>query len=74
MLDRRRVERFADPREQRFARVAVHVEHADLDQLVRLERDLDLREYGRREPVLADRDDRMEMVRGGAAGAPLRGC
>ena len=74
MLHRRRVEVVADPREQRFALVAVVAEHANLDELVREQIDVDLVQHRGREPVLADGDDRMQRMRLGAKGAALRGC
>ena len=74
MLDRRRVESRADRGEQRFALVAVVAEHADLDELVREQVDVDLVQHRGREPVLADADDRMQVMRLGAKRAALRGC
>ncbi len=68
-----RVELGADPREQRFALAPVVVEHADLDQLVGDQADVDFVQHGRREAVLADADERMERVRFRAQGAPRRG-
>jgi len=74
MLDRRRIEVAADSREQRLALTPVVVEHADLDQLVGDQVDIDFVQHGRREAVLADADERMEGVRFGAEGASLGGC
>ena len=74
MLHWRRVERFADLREERCARVAVVAEHANLDELVREQVDVDLMQHCGRESVLADRDDRMQEMRLGAKGPALRGC
>ena len=74
MLHGRRVEIVADPREQRFALVAPIAEHADLDELVREEIDVDLVQDRRRESMLTDRYDRMERVRPRPKGAALTGC
>ena len=52
--------------EHGLARGAVVGEHADLDQAVGLERGVGFLLDGRRQPVAADHDDRVEMVRFGA--------
>lgn len=74
MLDGRGVEIGADPREQRFALVAIVAEHSDLDELVREQIDVDLVENRRRQSVVADGDDGMKRVRPRAEGAALRRC
>jgi len=74
MLDRRRVQLLADPGEQRFPQAAVVVEHADLDQLVRSEGDLDLVQHRRRQAVLADADGGVQVMRLGTERAALGGC
>src|SRR5439155_13963134 len=66
MLNRRAIERAADLIEQRLA-IAAHVApNADLDQFVRLQRDIDLMQHRGGQSVRADRDDRMKMMRLGA--------
>jgi hypothetical protein len=74
MLNGRRIEVAADLREQRLTFTPVVVEHADLDQLVGDQIDIDFVQHGGREAVLADADERMEGVRLRAEGAPLGGC
>lgn len=74
MLHRRRIEVAADLREQRLAFTPVVDEHADLDQLVGDQIDIDFVQHRWREAVLTDADERMEGVRFGAEGAPLSGC
>jgi len=74
MLDRRRIEVAADSREQRLPLAPVVVKHADLDQFVGDQVDIDFVQDGGREAVLADADERMEGVRFRAEGAPLGGC
>ena len=71
MLDRGRIELGADLLEHRVAGVAIVVEHADLDQFVGGEVDVDLVKHRGRDAVLADADDRMQEVRLGAKGAPF---
>ena len=73
MLDRCGVELLADPREKRVAHVAIVAEHADLDQLVCGEIDVDLVQHRRREAVLADADDGVQQVRLGAEGTAFAG-
>jgi hypothetical protein len=74
MLHGRCVELVADPREQSFAVVAILAEHADLDELVGEEIDVDFVQHRGRETVLPDRDDRMEPVRLRAKGAAFGRC
>ena len=64
----------ADACKQPFTLGARIVEHADLDELVRREVHVDLVEHARREPVLTDADDRVQVMRLRAEGAPRRGC
>ena len=54
MLHRRGVELAADPGQQRLALAAVVAEHADLDQFVREQIDVDFVQHRGREPVVAD--------------------
>jgi hypothetical protein len=70
VLDGRRAEFGQDLREQRFPRGPVVVEHADLDQLVRDQVDLDLSQHGRREAIVTDHHDRIEVMGLGAQRAP----
>ena len=74
MLDGRGVELGADPFEQCVARAAVVAEHPDLDQLVGEQVDVDLVQHGGSEPVLADADERVQVMRLGAQLPALRGC
>ena len=74
MLHRCGIEIAADSREQRLARVAVVAEHANLDELVRDQIDVDLVQNGGREAMLADGHDRMERMRLRAKGAALCRC
>jgi len=74
MLDRSGVELVADPGEQRLPRAAVVARHADLDQLVGQQVDVDLVQHGRSEPVLADDDEGVQVVRLGAKCPALGGC
>lgn len=66
MLHRCRFELGADAREQRFARVTIVVVNAHLDELVRVEVDVDLVQHRGRQSVLADAYHRMEPMRAGA--------
>jgi len=74
MLHGRRVELGADSRQQRLALAPVIASHADLDQLVGQQIDVDFVQHRGREPVVADGHERMQRVRFGAEGAPRRGC
>jgi len=74
MLDGCRVELLADPCLQGVTLAAIVAEHADLDELVRGERDVDLVQDGGRQPVLADAHDGTQVMRGGATGPALGGC
>ena len=73
MLNGRGAERVADLREHRVAFGARIAEHADLDQFVRVETDIDFVQHGRRKAVLADADDGMQLMRLRSERAPLRG-
>ena len=73
MLDRSGFELVGNAREHRLALVALVAEHADLDQPVRSERDIDLMEHRHGETVVADHDDRGEVVRLGTEGSALFG-
>ena len=59
---------------QRLPLVAVVAEHANLDELVREQIDVDLVQHRGRETVLTYRDDGMQRMRLGAKSAALRGC
>jgi len=74
MLYGRRVEVAADSCEQRFTLVPIVAPHADLDQLVGQQVDVDFVEHRRRESVVANADERMQRMRFRAKGAALRGC
>ena len=74
MLHRRRVETVADPGQQRFAFASIVAEHANLDQLMRQQIDVDLVQHRGGEPVLADGDDRVEGMRFRAMSPALGGC
>ncbi len=73
MLHRSGIKLGADRQEQGFARGAVVVEHAHLDQLVSDEIEVDLVQHRCGESVLPDAHDRMQVMRLRAHGAPLRG-
>jgi len=66
VLNRLGVQSGTDRFQRCFARIALHRAGPDLDQLVRRERAVDLRDHRVREAFLADVDDRVERV-----GAPL---
>jgi len=74
MLHGRGIEIAADTLEQRFARVAIVAEYANLDELVSEEIHVDLVQNRRREAVLSDCHDRMERMRLRAKSAPRSGC
>ena len=74
MLHGGRVQVAANPHEQCLARVAVVAEHANLDELVREQIDVDFVQHRRREAVLTDRDNGMQRMGLGAKSAALRGC
>lgn len=74
MLDRRGVQFGADAHDKRLTLVAVVAEDADLDELVRQEVDVDLMQHRGREPVLADDDERVEVVGLCAKGAAFSRC
>ena len=63
VLDRCGAELRANALEHRIAIRAHVAEHADLDELVRDQVDVDLMQHRRREPVLADADDGMQVMR-----------
>ena len=72
MLHRCGTERSADSSQQHHALVARVGEHADLDQLVRGEIDVDFPKHRRREPVVTDADDRVQVMCLGAQRPSLR--
>lgn len=67
MLHGRRASRVADRAEQLLTLVAIASHDADLDQFVRIERALDLRDHGRCKARIADQYDGIERM-----GAPLQ--
>ena len=66
VLDRRAGELAADLGKQRIALAAHIIEHADLDELMCFERNIDLMQHGGRQSMRSDRDDGAQMVRPGA--------
>jgi hypothetical protein len=73
VLDRGAAQRRADGAEHLFARGPVVAEDADLDELVRRERQVDLVQHRRREPVVTDADDGVQVVGFRAQRAALGG-
>jgi len=73
VLHRRRAELGADLSQHRITLAADIAERAHLDQLVRAQVDVDLANDGGRQPVLADRNDGMQMMRAGTQRAPFGG-
>ena len=73
VLDRRAGELAADLGKQRIALAAHIIEHADLDELMCFERNIDLMQHGGRQSMRSDRDDGAQMVRLGAQRAALFG-
>ena len=72
VLHRRGVQLGADALQHGFAPNAIVVEHADLDELVRAQIDVDFVQDARSKPVLSDCDDRLQVMRSCAQRAPLR--
>jgi 23S rRNA (uridine2552-2'-O)-methyltransferase len=72
MLHWRSAGRRAHCGEQGFAVAAVVSEHADLDQLVRRQRAVDLAEHARGETLAAHENDGVQAVRAALQGLPLR--
>jgi len=73
VLHRGRAELRADLSQHRFALAADVAEGAHLDQLVRAQVDVDLANDRRCQTVLADRDDRVQMMGTGTQRAPFGG-
>ncbi|MCY1552095.1 hypothetical protein D9M68_884700 [compost metagenome] len=73
MLDRRGVERVGQFGQHGLARGAVVVEHADLDEAVRLERGIGFLAHGGGQAVVADVDHGVEVVGLGAVNLALGG-
>ena len=73
MLHRGRAELGADLPQHRIALAADVAERAHLDQLMRAQIDVDLAQDRRRQTMLADRDDGMQVVRPAAQSAPFGG-
>jgi len=63
MLDRGGAKLVADAPEHRVALGALVAERTDLDQLVRIQVDVDFVQHRGRQPVLADADHRMQVMR-----------
>ena len=74
MLHGCRIQVAAYPCKECFPLVAVVAEHANLDELVREQIDVDLVQHRGRETVLTYRDNGMQQMRLGAKSAALRGC
>lgn len=74
MLNRCCVQIGADLCEQPLALVPVIVEHANLDELVRVQVDVDFVQHRAREAVRADRNHGVQRVRPGAKRSSRRGC
>jgi len=70
VLHRGTIEFGANPFEHRLSRIAVIVENAHLDELVREQRKVDLVQHLRRQPMMADADHDAEMVSAGTKRAP----
>ena len=73
MLDRRAVELAGNFGERGLAGAAVVAGDADLDEFVRKQGEVDFVQHGRCQAVLADDDDRIEVVRLCAQRAALGG-
>ena len=74
MLHRRRVELSANLREETLTLVAIVVEYAQLDELVRGEVDVDLMQHRRGEAIVADADHGLQMMRFRPESSPLCRC
>jgi len=74
VLYRRRADRFANVGQHRVARIPIVTEHADFDELVGRQIDVDFVQHGRGQPMLPYADDGAEVVRLGAQCAALAGC
>lgn len=61
----------ADFVEQWFTFCTLNAVKSHFDQFVRFQATVDFRQYSGDEPFLADRDDGIQMVRGGPQGAAL---
>jgi len=73
VLHRGRAELGADPPQHRIALAADVAERAHLDQLVRAKIGIDLANDRRGKTVLADRDNRAQVMGAGAQRAPFGG-
>ena len=73
VLDRRRVDARCRSRAETARARRVVAEHADLDELVAEQIHVDLVQHRGRQAVVADHDDRVQMVRLGAQRAALSG-
>ena len=67
-------ERGADFKEEGLAHFPLNAVESQLDQFVGLEAAVDLGQYRRRQALLADGDDGIQVVRGGPQGAALDGA
>jgi hypothetical protein len=66
MLNRRRVKFVGDPVQKGCARIPVIAKHANLDQAVREQIYIDLMQDGGGESIIANHDDRVEVMGLGA--------
>jgi hypothetical protein len=62
MLYRHAGRAIADAREEQFALGAVVARHAHLDQFMCRQRNVDFVQHGRRQAMVADGDDRTQVV------------
>jgi len=74
MLHGRGIQITADSREQRFSRPPIIAEHADLDELMGEEIQVNLVQNRWRKAVLSNRHHRMKRMRLCTKGAPRGGC
>jgi hypothetical protein len=74
VLDGRTVHVRARLCQHRLALLALVAEHAHLDQFVLQKREIDFVHDRGSEAVLADGDDRLQVVRPGPQCAPIRSC
>ena len=74
MLHRRRVELSAYLGEETLTLVAIVVEYAHLDELVRREVDVDLMQHRSGEPIVADADHGLQTMRFRPERSPLCRC
>ncbi len=73
MLHGRRIERLADCCDHIGSGIAVITEHADLDQFVAFQADVDFTQHFRRQAGIADHDHRLQMMCPGFEGTAFGG-